>query len=105
MHQVISLVFLIIFVGVLGAISFATYSVVKGVSKSTSEKMERHNFSISKEGMKVHVREIQDEEYRDRNQSVLVKMWNNTSFPAYKSRLWNMTGPSDRWTNGAEKRK
>ena len=27
--------------------------------------------------------------------SVLVNMWNHTSFPAYKSRLWNMTGSSD----------
>ena len=36
--------------------------------------------------------------------SVLVNMWNHTSFPAYKSRLWNMTGSTDD-QDGAEKRK
>lgn len=36
--------------------------------------------------------------------SVLVNMWNHTSFPAYKSRLWNMAGSADD-QDGAEKRK
>lgn len=26
--------------------------------------------------------------------SILVNMWNHTSFPAYKSRLWDMAGAS-----------
>lgn len=35
--------------------------------------------------------------------SVLVNIWNHTSFPAYKSRLWNMAGsPED---SSVEKRK
>lgn len=39
--------------------------------------------------------------------SVLVNMWNHTSFPAYKSRLWDMTGSSSQQqqNNGVEKRK
>jgi hypothetical protein len=37
--------------------------------------------------------------------SVLVNMWNHTSFPAYKSRLWNMTGSSAGEGQEAEKRK
>jgi hypothetical protein len=30
-------------------------------------------------------------------------MWNHTSFPAYKSRLWDMQGQEEK--SGAEKRK
>jgi len=75
--------------------------------------------------MKVNVKEIKDEAYKDRTQrwvsstylgvfksflpdltwsSVLVNMWNHTSFPAYKSRLWDMQGTSQE-ASGAEKRK
>ncbi|OJJ39122.1 hypothetical protein ASPWEDRAFT_36847 [Aspergillus wentii DTO 134E9] len=80
---------------------------------------------FTKDGMTVGVKELKDEDYKDRSQrlvyfspltlgwmrgwcgvlgfvdwangsySVLVNMWNHTSFPAYKSRLWNMTGSSD----------
>ena len=83
---------------------------------------------FTKDGMTVGVKELKDEDYRDRSQrlvfsfslfffgrekkkdrglqlsSVLVNMWNHTSFPAYKSRLWNMTGSTDD-QDGAEKRK
>lgn len=27
--------------------------------------------------------------------SILVNMWNHSSFPGYKSRLWNMAGKSE----------
>jgi len=29
----------------------------------------------------------------DLSHSYLVKMWNHTSFPNYKSKLWNTTAP------------
>lgn len=35
--------------------------------------------------------------------SVLVNMWNQTKFPAYKSRLWDMSG--EKAGEGVEKRK
>jgi hypothetical protein len=35
--------------------------------------------------------------------SVLVNMWNHTSFPAYKSRLWDMSGAEQK--DGVVKRK
>ena len=42
--------------------------------------------------------------------SVLVNMWNHTSFPAYKSKIWDMSRPAAGWSSGAtgregEKRK
>lgn len=91
--------------------------------------MEKKNVSFTKDGMKVGVKEMSEEEYADRtqrygccllfalskhcnmqstrccsdgegfrickvltsnaNNSVLVNTWNQSSFPAYKSRLWN----------------
>ncbi|RMJ23890.1 hypothetical protein PHISP_05229 [Aspergillus sp. HF37] len=57
--------------------------------------MEKKNLVFSKEGMKVGVREVTEEAEKDLSQSVLVNMWNHTSFPAYKSRLWNMAGSSE----------
>lgn len=94
--------------------------------------MERKHVVLSKDGMKVEVKEVKDEAYKDRTQrfvcpelyrglgpfglrvllicvlgSVLVNMWNHTSFPNYKSRLWDMTGSSSsaEQDGGAEKRK
>ncbi|KAJ5095546.1 hypothetical protein NUU61_004902 [Penicillium alfredii] len=102
--SLVPLIILLVLVGVLAAVGYVAYSIVQGVSKSTREKMERKNVVFTKDGMKVEVKEIRDEEYKDRSQSVLVNMWNHTSFPAYKSRFWDMAGSSSQ-QSGAEKRK
>ncbi|KAJ5239845.1 hypothetical protein N7468_004464 [Penicillium chermesinum] len=102
MHKILSLVFLLLFVGVVAAVGFVAYSIYQEVSKNTREKMEHKNIAFTKDGMKVGVRELKDEAYKDRTQSVLVNVWNNTSFPNYKSRLWDMSGKQGQ---SAEKRK
>ncbi|KAJ6083363.1 hypothetical protein N7467_007498 [Penicillium canescens] len=105
-RNLIPLILLLVFVGVLAVVGFVVYSIVQDVSKNTREKMERKNIAFTKDGMKVQVKEIKDEAYKDRTQGVLVNMWNHTSFPAYKSRLWDMKGSSSTdQKNGAEKRK
>ncbi|THY88192.1 hypothetical protein D6C95_07139 [Aureobasidium pullulans] len=53
------------------------------------KKMEKKNVKFSKDGMQVGVKEISEEDYADKTQSVLVNTWNSSSFPAYKSRFWN----------------
>ncbi|KAJ5584554.1 uncharacterized protein N7459_004354 [Penicillium hispanicum] len=102
--NVVPLVLLLLFVAVLAVVGYVVYSIVQDVSKNTREKMERKHVVFTKDGMKVEVKEMQDEQYKDRTQSVLVNMWNHTSFPAYKSRLWDMTGES-KDKNGASQRK
>ncbi|KAJ5861549.1 uncharacterized protein N7529_008859 [Penicillium soppii] len=105
-RNIVPLILLLVFVGILAAVGYVVYSIVQDVSKNTREKMERKNIAFTKDGMKVQVREIKDEAYKDQTQSVLVNMWNHTSFPAYKSRLWDMSGSSSTdQKNGAEKRK
>ena len=45
---------------------------------------------FTKDGMKVGVKEIKTESYVDSTQSILVKAWYLSTWPAYKSRLgWN----------------
>ncbi|KAL4820798.1 hypothetical protein BDW67DRAFT_180357 [Aspergillus spinulosporus] len=84
-NRLIPLVVLLIVVVVLAVIGFVAYSIIQEVSDKTKSKMEKRNVMFTKDGMKVGVREVGEED-------ILVNIWNHTSFPAYKSRLWNMTG-------------
>ncbi|KAL4906135.1 hypothetical protein BDW74DRAFT_177161 [Aspergillus multicolor] len=107
-NRLIPLVILLIVVIVLVVIGFIAYSIIQEVSDKTKSKMEKRNVMFTKDGMKVGVRQVGEEEYVDRSQSILVNMWNHTSFPAYKSRLWDMTGSASGSANvagSAEQRK
>ncbi|CAI7579100.1 unnamed protein product [Penicillium glandicola] len=104
-RNLVPLILLLVFVGVVAAIGFVAYSIMQDVGKNTREKMERKNIAFTRDGMKVQVKEVKDEAYKDRTQSVLYNMWNHTSFPAYKSRLWDMAGSSSSEQKDAEKRK
>ncbi|KAL4958217.1 hypothetical protein BDW69DRAFT_98716 [Aspergillus filifer] len=95
MGRLLPLIILFVVIVVLVAIGFIAYSIVQEVSNKTRSKMEKRNVMFTKDGMKVGVREVNEEEYVDRSQSILVNMWNHTSFPAYKSRLWDMTGSAE----------
>ncbi|KAJ9491430.1 hypothetical protein VN97_g1821 [Penicillium thymicola] len=104
-RNLLPLILLLVFVGIIAAVGFVVYSIVQDVGKTTREKMERKNIAFTRDGMKVQVREVKDEAYKDQTQSVLFNMWNHTSFPAYKSRLWDMAGASSSEQKDAEKRK
>ncbi|KAF7876416.1 hypothetical protein EAF04_001508 [Stromatinia cepivora] len=84
---------LLIFLIVLGAFAFIGYQVylvTQQVSKSASDKMASKNVSFTKDGVKVGVKEMKNESYVDRTQGLLVKAWNLSTWPAYRSRLgWN----------------
>ncbi|KAL4778753.1 hypothetical protein BJX76DRAFT_362421 [Aspergillus varians] len=93
-NRLLPLIILLVVVIILAVVGFIAYSIVQEVSNTTKSKMEKKNVMFTKDGMKVGVRQVGEEEYVDRSQSVLVNIWNHTSFPAYKSRLWDMTGAS-----------
>jgi hypothetical protein len=96
-------------VGILALIGFVVYTIVQDISNKTKANMEKKNIMFSKDGMKVSMKEVNDEDYKDQTQrydsketkpkkgrtlrtdivSVLVNVWNHSSFPGYKSRLWN----------------
>ncbi|QKX56191.1 uncharacterized protein TRUGW13939_03291 [Talaromyces rugulosus] len=76
-------------IGILALIGFVVYSIVQDISNKTKANMEKKNIKFSKDGMKVSMKEVNDEDYKDQTQSVLVNVWNHSSFPGYKSKLWN----------------
>lgn len=93
--SLLPLAILFVVIAVLAVVGYIAYSIVQDVTKCTQQKMEERNVMFTKDGMKVGVKELKEEDYVDRSRRILVNMWNHTSFPAYKSRLWNMAGKSD----------
>jgi hypothetical protein len=73
-------------------VGYHLYLTFQKISSTTSEKMQKKNVVFTKDGMKVGVKEMKTENYVDTTQSFLVKAWNLSEWPAYKSRLgWNKT--------------
>ncbi|EXJ84932.1 hypothetical protein A1O3_05607 [Capronia epimyces CBS 606.96] len=93
--SIIPLIILLVVVAVLAAVGFVAYSVAHDVGHKTRIKLEKKNVSFSRGGMKVGVKEKTFEQQEDAAQSVITKIWNNSSWPAYKSRLgWGQTNQS-----------
>jgi hypothetical protein len=65
------------------------------ISSAATDKMQSKNVVFTKDGLKVGVKEVKNESYVDSTQSILVKAWNLSSWPGYKSRIWNTEGPQD----------
>ncbi|KAL4928438.1 uncharacterized protein BDV17DRAFT_96631 [Aspergillus undulatus] len=99
--RILPLIILLVVIAVLVVIGLIAYSIIQEVSNTARGKMEKKNVMFTKDGVKVGVREVNEEEYVDRSQSILVNMWNHTSFPAYKSRLWDMTGSASTSGSGS----
>ena len=65
--------------------------------------MKKKNVVFTRSGLKVGVKEVRNERYVDKTQSILVKAWNLSTWPGYKSRYWNKDVPvDDGKTTGAE---
>jgi predicted membrane protein len=79
-RNIVPLILLLVFVGILAAVGYVVYSIVQDVSKNTREKMERKNIAFTKDGMKVQVREIKDEAYKDQTQRYVCffLLWSQT---------------------------
>ncbi|KAG9699911.1 hypothetical protein KCU98_g4828, partial [Aureobasidium melanogenum] len=90
--NLLPLVILFVFVGAFAFVGYQMYLWTNDLANQGKKTMEKKNVMFTKDGMKVGVKEMSEEEYADRTQSVLVNTWNQSSFPAYKSRLWNMDG-------------
>lgn len=67
-HNLVPLIILFLVVGILAAVGYVAYTIAQGVGKTTREKMERKHIAVTKDGMKVQVKGIRDEEYKDNTQ-------------------------------------
>lgn len=63
--SILSLVLLLIFVAVLAAVGFVVYTIAHDVGQQTKKKMEKKNISLSKEGVKVSVKDKSAEQQTD----------------------------------------
>lgn len=66
--SLIPLILLVLVLCVLGVVGFVAYSIAQGVGQTTREKMEKKNMVFGKDGMKVGVKEVSDEDLRDQSQ-------------------------------------
>ncbi|MCJ1273997.1 hypothetical protein MMC21_001790 [Puttea exsequens] len=87
--KLVPLLVLTVVLALAAFIGYVGYTIANDIAEKTSKKMERKNVSFGKEGMRIGVKEVREENYVDRTQSVLVNVWNYSKWPAYKSRFWN----------------
>ncbi|KAI9799666.1 MAG: hypothetical protein M1826_005441 [Phylliscum demangeonii] len=83
---------LLVLLTVLGAFAFVGYhvwSMAHGVAHATGKKLEKKDVYLSRDGVKVGVKEVQNERYVDQTQGVLVKAWNLARTSPLKSRSGN----------------
>ncbi|KAF2227932.1 hypothetical protein BDZ85DRAFT_255131 [Elsinoe ampelina] len=87
--NLLPLIFLFAFIGVGAYFGYQIYTWSNEMADRGMRKMEKKNVVFTKDGMKVGVKEVSAEEAADRQQNYLVKAWNFSSMPAYKSMFWN----------------
>ncbi|ETI29590.1 hypothetical protein G647_02043 [Cladophialophora carrionii CBS 160.54] len=63
--NLIPLIILVIVLGVVAVVGFVAYSIANEVGEKTRQKLERKNVSFSKEGMKVGVKHVSQEQQED----------------------------------------
>lgn len=73
--QLIPFVLLIILVGGLAVIGYYIYLSVYDIRNAAEERMSRRNIAFSKEGVRVGVRSVGNENYVDKTQRWVVKAW------------------------------
>ncbi|KAF4345771.1 hypothetical protein FBEOM_240 [Fusarium beomiforme] len=84
LSQVLPLIIVFALLGVGGWIGYQVYISVAKMSDAASERMGKKNVVFTKDGVKVGVKQIKNENYVDATQSWFVKAWNlgTTSDPS-----------------------
>ncbi|KFA60475.1 hypothetical protein S40285_07755 [Stachybotrys chlorohalonatus IBT 40285] len=75
-RQLIPLVILFIVIVVGSWVGYQIYLSVTQMQKSASERMGKKNVVFTKDGVRVGVKQIRNENYVDATQSWVVKAWN-----------------------------
>ncbi|KAI9743343.1 MAG: hypothetical protein M1818_003189 [Claussenomyces sp. TS43310] len=104
--KLLPLVLLLIVLSVAAYIGYHLYLSFQKISSAATEKLQSKNVVFTKDGIKVGVKDVNNESYVDATQGFLVKAWNLSSWPGYKSRLWNKqdAGAQDRGAGTAQRK-
>lgn len=68
LSKVVPLVIFFVVLTVAAFIGYAVYTIATDVADKTSKKMEKKNISFGKDGMKIGVKELRNENYVDQTQ-------------------------------------
>lgn len=68
MHPLAPLLILFTILGILGFVGYVVYTISNDIADKTSQKMQKKNIVVTKDGMKVGVKEIREESYVDTTQ-------------------------------------
>jgi photosystem II stability/assembly factor-like uncharacterized protein len=63
--KLVPLIIFVLVAAVLAAVGFVAYSIANDVGSQTRKKMEKKNISFTKDGMKVGVKEVTQEQQGD----------------------------------------
>ncbi|KAF5677238.1 hypothetical protein FHETE_1750 [Fusarium heterosporum] len=87
LSQVLPLIIVFALLSVGGWVGYQVYVSVVKMSDAASERMGKKNVVFTKDGVKVGVKQIKNENYVDATQSWFVKAWNlGTSQDASQSK-------------------
>jgi hypothetical protein len=67
-NSIVPVIILFLVVLLFAAIGFVVYTIVQDISNKTKAKMQKKNIQFSKDGMKVSMKEVRDEDYKDQTQ-------------------------------------
>jgi len=70
--QIVPLIIAFILLAIITAVGFVAYSIACDVADKTSKKMEKKNISVSRDGLKVGVKELSAEQVGDSTQRYTV---------------------------------
>lgn len=71
-HSLLPLIILVIVVAILSFIGYVVFTIVQDISRKAKEKMEKKHVSLTRDGVKVSVKQINDEDYKDRSQRCVI---------------------------------
>ena len=75
-RQLIPLVIVGVIAVIVAVVGYQIYLSVAKIRNNAEQRMARHNMVFTKDGMRVGVKHIEQENYVDRTQSWVVKAWN-----------------------------
>lgn len=73
--SLIPLIILFLVVGVVGYYGYQIYLYADELAARGKHKMEKKNVVFTKDGMKVGVKEVRDEDYEAKTQKAFVQAW------------------------------
>ena len=66
--KLLPIIILLVVLLIVASVGFVVYTIATDIKANTKKKMEKKHIMLSKEGVKVHVKEVSQESYADRTQ-------------------------------------